>query len=317
MKKRYWALYLLSFILVLSLQFYLYTILEERQIELENKQQLQNELILFKINQTSSSIIELIKEEQINNEESKLELQRDMLINFQELQEYVNKKTSSLEVDFKSQISGVDNQIKSLEEKNYEIENRIDSINVESGDFTGIIEDVMQTVVSIKTESGQGSGFFFDKRGYIMTNRHVIEGSQKIYAIDSNSKVYQATVIAIAGDVDLAILKIEGTENFKFLKFEDDVEIGQRVIAVGNPLGYSFSVTEGIISATNRKLDSTNVGYIQIDVPINPGNSGGPLVNSAKKVVGINTFKSSTGEGIGFSIPSNVIEAMIEVSLPN
>ena len=87
------------------------------------------------------------------------------------------------------------------------------------------------------------------------------------------------------------------------------------MIAIGNPLGLSFTVTEGIVSAKGRFIDDTGVGYIQTDVSINPGNSGGPLVNAAKNIVGINTFKITQTEGLGFAIPSNVAESIAKQAL--
>ncbi len=305
----------LLFLILISIQVYQFNMIKNDQRELEKKMEIQNELTMLKINQTTTHVIKQIEEQQRLNEEQRLELEKKTLHNFERLEGYINQKTNKLQLDLDSQISNVDKQIKGLEEKDYEIENKVDSINVKSSDFSSIIQDVMQTVVSIKTNEVQGSGFFFSKEGYIMTNKHVIEGANKIYAIDYNSQVYEARLVGAAKNVDLAVLKITASKEFKYLRFEDDFKVGQRVIAVGNPLGLSFTVTEGIISAIERKIDNTGIGYIQTDVPINKGNSGGPLVNAAKKVVGINTFKISTGEGLGFAIPADVAEEIANQAL--
>lgn len=305
----------LLFLILISLQIYQFNIIKKDQITLGQKIDMQNNLIMLKINQTTSSIMQEIEEQQRLNEEQRLELEKKTLNNFERLEDYVNQKTKKLQLDLDSQISNVDKQIKGLEEKDYEIENKVDSIKVKSSDFSSIIDDVKQAVVSIKTNNIQGSGFLFNKDGYIITNKHVIDGASKIYAIDYNSQIYDAKLVGVAKNADLAVIKITSSKEFKYLRFEDDFKVGQRVIAIGNPLGLSFTVTEGIISAIDRKVDDTGIGYIQTDVPINKGNSGGPLVNSAKRVVGINTFKISTGEGLGFAIPSSIAEDIANQAL--
>ncbi|MBU0628196.1 MAG: trypsin-like peptidase domain-containing protein, partial [Nanoarchaeota archaeon] len=141
-----------------------------------------------------------------------------------------------------------------------------------------------------------------------------IEDASSVYVVDYDYNKYPVSIVGTASNVDLAVLKIEYNKTFDYLDFADssDIRVGQRVIAVGNPLGLSFSVTEGIISSVNRVVDSTGIGYIQTDVPINAGNSGGPLINSNSKIVGINTFKLLDTEGLGFAIPADAAESIAE-----
>lgn len=162
---------------------------------------------------------------------------------------------------------------------------------------------------------GEGTGTVISSDGYIVTNSHVI-GDSKAYTINvvlNNSKEYKAKVVGFDSRTDLAVLKIDA-KDLKFAKFSDSsyVEVGQDVVAIGNPGGQSFqnSLTKGIVSAVDRELTlNSNVNYIQLDAAINPGNSGGPLCNLYGQVIGINTAKiaSEEYEGMGFAIPSNTV----------
>ena len=244
--------------------------------------------------------------------ELKQEVEKEKLTREEELNK-LDTKTSDIKKNLESQVkdvSGSLEEVKSNTEENLaDLSNKLSEIQVSSSDFSSIIEDVVKAVVNVRTNLGQGSGVIFDNNGYLVTNNHVINGATEINVIDYNGNSYNAVVKRTDANSDLAVLKIEGN-GFSYLDFEDisNVHIGDRVIAVGNPLGLSFSVTEGIISGLNRQLDNSGIGYIQADVPINPGNSGGPLVNSAKKIVGITTLKISNSEGLGFAIPSNVVK---------
>ncbi|SDI56664.1 S1C family serine protease [Desulfosporosinus hippei] len=162
-------------------------------------------------------------------------------------------------------------------------------------------------------EVGSGSGFIIDaKKGYIATNNHVIEGAQKITVSLSDGRTLDAKLIGADPRTDLAVLQISDTTNLTAVELGDSskVEVGQSVVAIGNPGGDEFarSVTTGVISATNRTLNLQGVAsynLIQTDAAINPGNSGGPLVNYQGQVIGINSVKyAETGfEGMGFAIP--------------
>lgn len=162
---------------------------------------------------------------------------------------------------------------------------------------------------------GEGTGTIISADGYIVTNSHVISDSTyyTINVVLNNAKEYQAKVVGYDTRTDLAVLKIDA-KDLTYAKFSDSslVEIGQDVVAIGNPGGQSFqnSLTKGIVSAVDRELAlSANVKYIQIDAAINPGNSGGPLCNIYGQVIGINTAKisSSEYEGMGFAIPSSTV----------
>lgn len=160
---------------------------------------------------------------------------------------------------------------------------------------------------------GEGTGIIISADGYIITNSHVI-GDTKAYKINiilNDSTEYTAKIVGYDTRTDLAVLKIKA-KNLTYAKFSDSslVEVGQDVVAIGNPGGTSFqnSLTKGIVSAVDRELElSANVKYIQIDAAINPGNSGGALCNLYGQVIGINTAKISSEEyeGMGFAIPSN------------
>jgi serine protease Do len=161
-------------------------------------------------------------------------------------------------------------------------------------------------------ERSLGSGVLVDKRGFILTNDHVIDEATKIQvALDGDSSHYTAKVIGIDKDTDLAVIKIETTRDLPVAKLgnSDGVQVGDWVLAFGSPFGLNSTVTAGIVSAKDR----SNVGqqfqrFIQTDAAINPGNSGGPLVSMAGEVIGINTaiYTGSRGfEGVGFALPSN------------
>jgi serine protease Do len=166
--------------------------------------------------------------------------------------------------------------------------------------------------------SGTGSGFFISADGYILTNNHVVKDAIKITITDINDKQYVATKIGTDPKTDLALLKIKG-KNFPFIELgdSDELEVGEWVLAIGNPLGQDLSVTSGIVSAKGRELEGLEVDYqnfIQTDAAINQGNSGGPLINMEGKAIGINSVILSTSGGnigIGFSIPSNMAKKVI------
>jgi S1-C subfamily serine protease len=165
-----------------------------------------------------------------------------------------------------------------------------------------------------------GSGFVYDKQGHILTNNHVIDGASTADVTFVDGNTYRAKVIGKDPSSDIAILQI--TDDFSpenlvplLIVNSSSLQVGQQVIAIGNPFGLSDTMTTGIISQTGRLLPNPDSGFstpgaIQTDAPINPGNSGGPLLNMLGQVVGINTaINSATGEfsGIGFAVPSNMI----------
>jgi S1-C subfamily serine protease len=165
---------------------------------------------------------------------------------------------------------------------------------------------------------GLGSGFFIHPSGYILTNNHVIENAEQIRILTSEGKDYGVAVLARDPAYDLALLKALVPEEVKFpvlaMGNSDEVGAGDRVIAIGNPLGLGLTVTSGIISQTDRNLvgepveGERHVSFIQTDTAINPGSSGGPLVTMTGAWVGVNTAGVVQAQNIGFSVPSK--EAM-------
>jgi len=195
------------------------------------------------------------------------------------------------------------------EEKLEELEEQI-NLNLKTGDFTSVVEDVIPSIVSIQTDKSLGSGVFVENDGILLTNYHVIDGATAAVVITHDGDTHDVSILGYDSGLDLAVLKIDN--DYPHLPFANShkIQVGQRVIALGNPGGLQFTVTEGIISATNRQSGGNT--YLQTDVPINPGNSGGPLVDAKGRVVGINTLKAKNLEGVGFAIPSNIADEILE-----
>ncbi|MGJ5645068.1 trypsin-like peptidase domain-containing protein [Latilactobacillus curvatus] len=187
-------------------------------------------------------------------------------------------------------------------------------------------------------ESSEGSGLIYEKKdgkAYIVTNNHVVSGSDKLEVILSDGTKIDASLVGTDAVSDLAVLKIDSAKVTKTATFgdSDSIKPGESVLAIGSPLGseYATSVTQGIISAKKRTIDVTDettgqatgqATVIQTDTAINPGNSGGPLVNLAGQVIGINSMKlasngSTTVEGMGFAIPSNEVVKIINQLVAN
>ncbi|WP_022851858.1 DegQ family serine endoprotease [Limisalsivibrio acetivorans] len=163
--------------------------------------------------------------------------------------------------------------------------------------------------------SSLGSGFVIDKEGLIVTNNHVVEGADEIIVKLNDEHEFEAEVIGKDPLTDLALISIDpkGVELSPLkLANSDDSEIGDWVIAIGNPLGLEWTVTAGIISAKGRALGSGPYdNFMQTDASINPGNSGGPLLNIKGEVVGINTAIIPSGQGLGFAIPVNMMKELL------
>jgi serine protease Do len=174
-----------------------------------------------------------------------------------------------------------------------------------------------------ETQQSLGSGFVVDKDGYILTNRHVVDGADQISVTLSDGKRYDAKLVGKDARTDVALLKVEPKEPLTVLDLGDSdrVEVGEWVMAIGNPFGLGGnSVTVGVVSFKGRDLTlgvrGTSVDMIQTDAAINPGNSGGPLLNTDGQVVGINTMIITNGgaaqsAGVGFSVPINVAKDIL------
>jgi len=213
--------------------------------------------------------------------------------------------------------------------------------NVERPDFVGIAEESINNVVHVKSISsekkltiedfifgdsykkpqvGSGSGVIISSDGYIVTNHHVIENSDKIQITTNNNQTYDARIIGSDEQNDIALLKINSESELPYATFgdSDNSKIGEWVLAVGNPFNLTSTVTAGIISAKSRSLDPTGrttQSYIQTDAAVNPGNSGGALINDKGELIGINTaIQSQTGSYVGYSfaVPSNIARKVIE-----
>lgn len=217
-------------------------------------------------------------------------------------------------------------------------------VTQEEEDIAGVASKVGPSVVSVLTRGearsvfgtsaleGAGTGIVVSKDGYILTNKHVVQGSQAVRVVTSNGTTYKnVKVVGVDPLNDIAFLKIDGASNLKPAELGDStsVRIGQKVVAIGNALGqYANTVTSGIISGTGRSVTATADGtdqgpvetlsdLIQIDAPINSGNSGGPLVNIAGQVIGVNTALASDANSIGFSIPISAVKGMLKGLIAN
>ncbi|MBK6782697.1 MAG: trypsin-like peptidase domain-containing protein [Saprospiraceae bacterium] len=179
-----------------------------------------------------------------------------------------------------------------------------------------------------RPKNGTGSGVIFNKQGYIITNNHVVGFADKIKVTDSEGKIYDAKKIGTDKTTDLAVLKIESNADIQPIRIgdSDNVQVGEWVLAVGNPFGYLTStVTAGIVSAKGRSLDIIQgekaiEDFIQTDAAINPGNSGGALVNLQGELIGINTaIATPTGvfAGYSFAIPSNIVKKVVSDIIEN
>jgi Do/DeqQ family serine protease len=159
-------------------------------------------------------------------------------------------------------------------------------------------------------QPGLGSGVIIDKRGYVLTNFHVIRGADAVTVRLSSKQEYRGRTAGVDPKTDLAVVRFEPTEEPKVavLGNSDILRVGEWAIAIGNPFGLDQTVTVGVVSATGRADVgiSSYENFIQTDASINPGNSGGPLVNLRGEVIGINTAIVATGQGIGFAIPANM-----------
>ena len=214
----------------------------------------------------------------------------------------------------------------------------VEKVEEKSQTIADIIEETTKSVVGIsklksagnsilsnsnESELGLGTGIIVAENGYILSNAHVTgERYRKCYITLENGQNYEGKVMWSDENLDLSITKIEA-KNLSYATLGDSskIRVGETVYAIGNPIGFEFrrTVTSGIISAKNRSIkieEENNQTYmsdlIQTDATINPGNSGGPLITPNGEVIGINTVKISTAEGIGFAIPINVVKTIIE-----
>ena len=188
-------------------------------------------------------------------------------------------------------------------------------------EFVDIVRSVLPSVVEIRTPAGLGSGIVFDRSGNVVTNLHVVSTFKRFEVIDSSGKTHTGTLVGSFAPDDLAVVHVGGA-NLPAATFGDSsaLQIGDIVLAIGNPLGFQGTVTEGIVSSLGRTVSEQNgtalPDVIQTSAAINPGNSGGALVNLEGRVVGIPTLDAIDPENnqlansIGFAIPSNTVKAI-------
>lgn len=236
-------------------------------------------------------------------------------LNYNDISNKINDIKYS-QTDTQSKITGLTESLmetqKSLNLLNESFKSELSKIKAStSEDFSGIIEDSLKSVVTIRTDLSQGTGFLISNDGFIVTNAHVLSGAKEAYILDYEQTQYPTTLVGYNATYDIALLKISGINNSLKLGNSNNIQIGEKVIAIGNPLGLQFSVSEGIVSALNREGENKVSSYIQTDAALNPGNSGGPLINKQGEVIGINNFKVGDGENLGFALESNSIKEVV------
>lgn len=163
-------------------------------------------------------------------------------------------------------------------------------------------------------QSGGGSGFIINPKGYILTNAHVVEGSDEIQVALKSGKLFRGKVIGMDKMTDIALVKIDADFDLPVLPLGNSEKLkpGEWVMAIGSPFGLEQTVTVGIVSAKGRSLGASPFDdYIQTDASINPGNSGGPLIDTRGKVVGINSAVIAEGQGLGFSLPIDLVKILL------
>ena len=213
----------------------------------------------------------------------------------------------------------------------------VEEVEEENRTITQVIKKVNESIVGISklkslgstiftqndmTELGLGTGMIVSENGYILTNEHVSgEKYSSCYVTLPSGKSYTANVLWSDSNIDLAIIKINA-KNLPYVTFGDseNIKVGEKVYAIGNPIGFEFqrTVTSGIVSAINRTITLEEDGknsymedLIQTDATINPGNSGGPLINASGEVIGVNTVKITSAEGIGIAVPINTVKTIV------
>jgi serine protease Do len=182
------------------------------------------------------------------------------------------------------------------------------------GDFLKRFFQEMPQAPESRRAMGAGSGVIISKDGYILTNNHVVEDAKEVTVTLANQKEYKARVVGRDPKTDLAVLKVKSRESFPAVTMgdSDQLQVGDWVVAIGNPFGLNNTVTSGIVSAKGRVIGAGPYDdFIQTDASINPGNSGGPLINMQGELVGINTAIIPNGKGIGFAIPVNTAKPLV------
>ena len=254
----------------------------------------------------------------------------------------VSSYFKSIETKINLLASSVVDETNSLNTVKSSSENTFQNLNFQKPNFVEVAKTTIDNVVHVKNSTnisndfsledlifgrrqqrpliGTGSGVIISPDGYIITNSHVVENADKIEITTNSNQKFDAELVGSDDQNDIALLKINSNEVLSYATFgdSDSTQIGEWVLAVGNPFNLNSTVTAGIISAKSRNLDPsgrTTQSYIQTDAAVNPGNSGGALVNTKGELIGINTaIQSQTGSYIGYSfaVPSNIARKVIE-----
>lgn len=210
-------------------------------------------------------------------------------------------------------------------------------IDTEEALVTNLYQRVSPSVVHITTSvitqsfffgptasEGTGSGFIWDDRGHIVTNYHVVENANSIEVKLSDDEIVTAQVVGVDPPNDLAVIQIDPLPTALLpldIGESENLRVGQRAIAIGNPFGLDRTLTTGVVSALGRPLQTDQDNYIfnviQTDAAINPGNSGGPLLDSRGQVIGVNTAVRQDAQGIGFAIPIDTVKQVVPVLIEN
>tara|TARA_B100000959_G_scaffold165923_1_gene173774 strand:+ start:890 stop:2317 length:1428 start_codon:yes stop_codon:yes gene_type:complete len=254
----------------------------------------------------------------------------------------VNSYFKSIETKINLLASSVVDETNSLNTVKSSGKNTFQNLNFQKPNFVEVAKITIDNVVHVKNSTnisndfsledlifgkrqqrpliGTGSGVIISPDGYIITNSHVVKNAEKIEITTNSNQTFDAELVGSDDQNDIALLKINSNEVLSYATFgdSDSTQIGEWVLAVGNPFNLNSTVTAGIISAKSRNLDPsgrTTQSYIQTDAAVNPGNSGGALVNTKGELIGINTaIQSQTGSYIGYSfaVPSNIARKVIE-----
>lgn len=232
----------------------------------------------------------------------------------------LQKETQTKLVDITGQLNRAESEReKTLEEFGKQLK----QVSADSSDFSAIVQDAMDSVVSVETLTGKASGIIIREDGYLVTSKHVVGDARGVVVqlYNKNSQQHDRLTAQIVGTnevYDVAVLKIDaGAKKLKALPMGNskNVKLGEKVFALGNPGAIGFTATEGIISAVDRYVG--NIPYLQTDSPINIGNSGGPLVNRRGEMVGMNTLKIAGYEGISLALPVYIVQGAANTIIKN
>ena len=236
------------------------------------------------------------------------------------------EKTESV-TNIVKKVEAIEKKVEAIEKKVEAIAEMIETdVEFPLSEIFGMSEEsvVQVNVLRGNSDGGVGSGFVYSEQGHIITNQHVVKNEDRVTVTFLDGESYIADVIGTDADLDIAVIKVGSFNSTKMKPMligdSSTLNVGEKIIAIGNPFGLSGSMTSGIISQIGRLLPQ-ETGYsipdvIQTDAAINPGNSGGPLINMKGEVVGINTaIQSTTGEftGVGFAVPSNTLKKVVPV----